>query len=112
MLRREAKSWFIGCLVILLLAATTLVSAQQRATPRHKDGAQEKAESPDSAGLILVDAFLLRPLGIAATVLGTATFIITLPFSLPTRSVDVAAKVLVAKPARYTFARTLGEVEP
>ena len=62
--------------------------------------------------MILMDALLLRPLGLAATVLGTAAFIVTLPFSLPTRSADDAAQVLVVKPATYTFARPLGEVEP
>lgn len=106
------KSWFIALLIIMLLSATTLATAQKDAKPNEVSEANETVEVPKSAGAILVDAFLLRPLGLAATVLGTAAFVVTLPFSLPTRSADDAAEVLVVKPAKYTFARPLGEVEP
>ena len=105
------KSWFMMLLIIVLLSAATPAMVQEAVK---SDGTEEAnaAEAPNAAGTMLVDAFLLRPLGLAATVLGTATFVVTLPFSLPTRSADDAAKVLVVKPARYTFARPLGEVEP
>ena len=103
------KSWFIMLLIMVLLSATTLAAAQETIKPNETD---ETLEAPNPAGMMLVDAFLLRPLGLAATVLGTATFIVTLPFSLPTRSADDAAKALVVKPAKYTFARPLGQVKP
>ena len=107
------KPWLIMFLILVLLAVTTPVAAaQDAAKPNEADEANDTLEAPDSAGMMLMDAFLLRPLGLAATVLGTAAFIVTLPFSLPTRSADDAAKVLVVKPAAYTFARPLGEVEP
>ena len=109
---RATKSCFIGSLILLLLSAATLTSAQETAMPSEEDGTNETLEAPDSAGMMLLDAFLLRPLGLAATVLGTAAFVVTLPFSLPTRSADDAAKALVVKPAKYTFARPFGEVEP
>jgi hypothetical protein len=98
--------------ILVLLSATTLAAAQEAARPMEADEASETSEAPNAAGAMLVDAFLLRPLGFAATVLGTATFLVTLPFSLPTRSADDAAKALVVKPAKYTFARPLGKVEP
>ena len=110
--QHRAKSWFIVPLILLLLAVTTPAAAQDAAKPNEADEANETLEAPDAAGRMLMDAFLLRPLGLAATVLGTAAFIVTLPISLPTRSADDAAKVLVVKPATYTFARPLGEVEP
>lgn len=106
------KSWFIGFLIIVLLSVTTLVAAQEAARPNETAESNETLEASNAAGMMLLDAFLLRPLGLAATVLGTATFIVTLPFSLPTRSADNTAKFLVVKPANYTFARPLGEVEP
>lgn len=106
------KSWFIVFLVIVLLSATALAAAQEAAKPDETDESNEMLEAPNAAGMMLLDAFLLRPLGLAATVLGTATFIATLPFSLPTRSADDAAKFLVVKPVEYTFARPLGEVDP
>jgi hypothetical protein len=65
-----------------------------------------------SAEAMIVDGLLLRPGGIVATVLGTAVFVVTLPFSIPTRSVDKAAQKLVVDPARYTFVRPLGQVDP
>ena len=106
------KSWFMMFLIIVLLSATTLAAAQEAAKPNERDDTNGTLEAPNAAGAMLVDAFLLRPLGLAATVLGTATFIVTLPFSLPTRSADDAAKVLVVTPAKYTFTRPLGEVDP
>ena len=106
------KSWFIVLLVTVLLSATTLATAQEAAKPNEANEMNETLEEPNAAGAMLLDAFVLRPLGLAATVLGTAAFIVTLPFSLPTRSADDAAEVLVVKPAKYTFARPLGKVEP
>ena len=106
------KPWLIMFLILVLLALTTPAAAQDAAKPNEADEANETLAAPDSAGMMLMDAFLLRPLGLAATVLGTAVFIVTLPFSLPTHSADDAAKVLVVKPAKYTFARPLGRVEP
>ena len=103
------KSGLIMFLILMMLAATTLATTQEATRP---DDTDETSEAPDAAGMMLLDALLLRPLGLAATVLGTAAFIVTLPFSLPTRSADDAANVLVVKPAAYTFARPLGEVEP
>ena len=106
------KSWFFLLLIIPVLLTTTPAVAREPVKLKAADKANETTEAPNGAGAMVLDAFLLRPLGLAATVLGTATFLVTLPFSLPTRSADDAAKVLVIKPAEYTFARPLGEVEP
>src|SRR5206468_12762489 len=64
-----------------------------------------------SAEAIIADGLLMRPGGIIATVLGTAVFVVTLPFSIPTRSVDKAAQKLVVDPARFTFVRPLGQID-
>ena len=103
------KAWFVVFLIIVLFSVTTLATAQKAAKPDERNKA---LEPPNPVGAMLLDGFLLRPLGLAATVLGTVAFIATLPFSLPTRSADDAAEVLVVKPAKYTFARPLGEVDP
>ena len=42
---------------------------------------------------------------------GTAVFVVTLPFSIPTKSVDKAAQKLIVDPARYTFVRPLGQID-
>ena len=64
-----------------------------------------------SAETIVVDGLLLRPGGVIATLVGSAVFVITLPFSIPTKSVEKAAQKLVVDPARYTFVRPLGQIE-
>ncbi|MGD2074777.1 MAG: hypothetical protein PVG38_07650 [Gammaproteobacteria bacterium] len=63
-----------------------------------------------SGGEMLADAFLVRPFMLVGTVLTTATFIVTLPFSALGGNVDEAATKLVAEPASYTFVRPLGEM--
>ena len=54
------------------------------------------------------DLLVLRPLGLVATVGGTALFIVSLPFSLLGGNSGEAGRVLVADPFAYTFARPLG----
>jgi hypothetical protein len=66
--------------------------------------------SQPTAGEMTVDALLLRPLGLVGTVLGTGAFIVTLPFSAIGGNVGEAADQFVVKPARYTFARPLGNI--
>jgi hypothetical protein len=63
-----------------------------------------------TGGEMLADAFLVRPFMLVGTVLTTATFIVTLPFSALGGNVDEAATKLVSEPASYTFVRPLGEM--
>ena len=65
-------------------------------------------ESGDDVAIIL-DLVILRPVGLVATVAGTVIFVCSLPISLPTGSVGKAFNALMARPASYTFVRTLGE---
>jgi hypothetical protein len=53
----------------------------------------------------MIDLFIARPLGIAAGILGTGVFILSLPFSIPTGGVDDAAEVFVVKPFQFSFGR-------
>lgn len=67
------------------------------------------AAGDDKAVAIIGDTVLVRPLGIAATAIGAAFFIVSLPFAVISGSVDGAAQDLVVKPAKFTFTRPLGE---
>ena len=60
---------------------------------------------------ILADGLIARPLGLIATVIGAAAFVVTLPFTIPSKSTDRAAATLVADPARYTFKRPIGQLD-
>ncbi len=71
--------------------------------------ASDQATNPPSAEAIVLDAILIRPLGIASIAAGTVFFIVALPFTIPSRSVGVAARRLVAEPFKFTFTRPVGE---
>ncbi len=63
-----------------------------------------------SAGAVVSDVLVLRPLGFVGTVLGGAAFIVSLPVTLATHKVDRAEKLLVQEPYDYTFERPLGQM--
>ena len=65
-------------------------------------------DTTPSAGAMFADAVVARPIGAVITVLGTAAFVVTLPFSALGGNVDEAADKLVVSPARETFVRCLG----
>ncbi len=62
-----------------------------------------------NAGTMVIDFVLVRPVAIVALVLGSAFFVVTLPFSAIGGNVKAAVKSLVVKPAKYSFVRPLGE---
>jgi hypothetical protein len=51
------------------------------------------------------DLFIARPLGIIAGVAGTGVFVLALPFTIPTGSVDKSAKMFIVEPFRFSFVR-------
>jgi hypothetical protein len=52
-----------------------------------------------------IDLLIARPLGIAAGIVGTGFFILSLPFTIPTRGVDDAAQMFIVKPFKFSFGR-------
>lgn len=101
-MHRTPQQIFVATMIMFLLLTTSLVQAQETAS--HQTSREPTAEA------MLADAFVVRPFGIAATVLGSVAFVVSLPFTLPTRSVDKAAQKLVVDPAKFTFARPLGQM--
>lgn len=61
-----------------------------------------------TASAMLTDAILARPALMVLTAVGTATFLVTLPFSALGGNVAEAGKTLVVGPAKSTFFRCLG----
>ena len=104
MFRSRMRSGIALTMVLLLLYATSLVHAVE-------DSYMNKDRGDVSAEAILVDGLILRPAGVLATIVGSVAFVVTLPFSIPTRNVDKAAQKLVVDPAKYTFARPMGQIE-
>ena len=92
------KSLVSAVAAVCMLLTTSLARADQYAT-----------DVPPTAEAMAGDALVVRPLGLAATILGTATFIVALPFTLLSGSVGSSAKVLIGEPASYTFSRPIGQ---
>ena len=60
------------------------------------------------SGYMTADICAARPVGIASTILGAATFIIASPFAAWGGNLDQSYTELVIKPFNYTFKRPLG----
>jgi len=51
------------------------------------------------------DLAVARPLSVAAGVVGAGIFVVTLPFTIPTKSTDAAAKIFIVRPFKFSFVR-------
>lgn len=93
-----ARQFIIFCVIAALL----LISS-----PAYAQGSSDK-ENPDS-GKMAFDLLLMRPFGMIATVLGSAAFVVSLPFSFMGGNVEPAYEKMIEDPASYTFNRPLGD---
>jgi hypothetical protein len=63
---------------------------------------QDKASNDE---LNMMDLLVARPLGIVAAAAGTCVFVVSLPFTLPTRSVGDSFNLFVVEPWKFSFVR-------
>jgi len=70
-----------------------------------------EVDDAPSAEAMALDLFISRPLSLVGTVLGTAVFIVALPFNALTLNFADPARRLIVEPAKYTFVRKLGDLE-
>src|SRR5262249_55323035 len=82
------KTLLIGLLALMLSVGPVLAYEEQEQANRQPRGEE-----------IMADAFVARPLGLVAMVLGAVTFVVSLPFTLPSGSTDSAQKALLKAPA-------------
>jgi hypothetical protein len=92
------------------LASMMSVSMAASATDVIEGGSATVASRP-SVWAMGIDAGLVRPVGIAATIIGAGIFVVTLPFSLLGGNMKESAETLVGAPAKMTFLRCLGCTE-
>ncbi len=71
-------------------------------------GYTQAVEEDPSALAMAGDLIIARPLLLAATVVGTAFYVVSLPFSLAGGNAGEAGQTLVVGPAKSTFVRCLG----
>lgn len=68
---------------------------------------QEVDEDPTALAMA-GDLIIARPVGLVVTVIGTAAYLVSLPFSLAGGNAKQAGETLVVGPAMTTFVRCLG----
>lgn len=95
----KRRSRHLSGVLALLLAVTPLWAAAQ----------QDDTVSGDKGTDMVVDAVVMRPLGLAATAIGTVLTVVALPFTIPSGSVQSSAHEWIVRPAEYTFKRPLGD---
>lgn len=78
--------------------------------PLRADEYRTPQEHTDTCDMV-VDTVICRPAGLVATAVGTALWVVSLPFSLAGGNEEEARKKLVYEPAAYTFKRPLGSRE-
>jgi hypothetical protein len=74
-------------------------------------GANTASASSDDDLKVAADTLVVRPVCLAATVIGAGLFVVTLPIAALSRSIKKTAHALVIRPARATFTRPLGDME-
>ncbi|BBO75460.1 hypothetical protein DSCW_28770 [Desulfosarcina widdelii] len=90
---------------IILLTALALI-----AVPCTTCLAGELDQDSDLVGgKMAADGLIVRPLGLCATVIGGAVFIVSLPFSALGGNTKPAYDHLLADPFNFTFNRPLGD---
>ena len=94
---KKKTSIFAAALLILAFSSVSLASTQG-------------SSSTPSAGALVSDVLVLRPLGFAGTILGGAAFVVSLPVTVASHKVDRAEKLLVEEPYDYAFERPLGQM--
>ena len=87
---------------LLILLAVLLFAL---ARPGHANAASGQGTA------MIADVVLVRPICFAATAIGSAFFVLSLPFALASGSVDDTAEALVVVPAKATFTRPVGDFE-
>jgi hypothetical protein len=98
---------FIAHAVAIAALAVCAAAPAAEAEPM----AESEPDNAPSAEAMSLDLFLVRPLSLVGTVLGTAVFIVSTPFCLLAWNFEDPARRLVVEPAKYTFARELGDLD-
>lgn len=103
-------------ILVVMLAVSLLWSLSGTATAgvlgysmdRADKGFQDKPNAEPSASVVAADGLIARPLGLATTIAGTGLFLVTLPFSIPSGSVNESAQGMIVRPGGWTFVRPMG----
>jgi hypothetical protein len=92
-----------------LCLSAALLAASLPAYANDTNNVDPENNNTPSGTAMAADIFLLRPLSLAATAIGTGIFIAGLPFEAVSNSIPAASHRLIVEPGEFTFTRPLGE---
>lgn len=92
--------------VILLAAFILLISAPAQAIHEYAPGIDKDTGAAD----IVIDVLITRPIGFLGLIGGSVAYVLTLPASKATDSVERAKLHFITEPYKYTFERPLGDI--
>ena len=95
---------------LLLFLAVSVVVGSSYSTGWALDTSWNEND-PMTDGWNMIDVVVARPFGIAAAILGSAVFIVSLPFTIPTGSVSNAADMFIVNPLRISIDRKFPDEE-
>jgi len=101
------KKILVSCLLAMALTVSPLSGLAANVIEAEMNSNKE----PPDPGAMLIDLIVVRPLGLVATLGGSAIFIVSLPFSALGGNAEDALESLVVSPAEFTFKRPLGEFD-
>ena len=94
--KRRACAAALTLSLVLLTSGTSVAAENDSGKPSGED--------------MLLDAVAVRPLTLAASAVGLAAWVVTLPFTVPSGGALDAGQSWVVEPLEYTFIRPLGEI--
>ncbi|WP_022976344.1 hypothetical protein [Nevskia ramosa] len=95
--------------VLSLAAASASAQSSNGGSGTNGSGYEVDNTGAPSGMAMAADLLIARPLGLAATLLGTAVFVVSLPFQALAGNFADPAQSLVVEPATFTFTRPLGQ---
>ncbi len=97
------KTLPIALALIAIVACPLIAKAAgayaRRVAPHHQ---------PQPLARVVTDVLVVRPVGAAGLVLGTAGTIVAIPVAVPSGNMNKVSDTLVRKPYDFTFRRPLG----
>jgi hypothetical protein len=100
----KMKNFKKNIIVLLLMAIIMTTFAVQPVSA-------ESLSTETTAGGMIVDLFIFRPLSITATAVGCVVYVVALPFTVWSKDrLNAAGKNLVVVPGEYAFVRPLGDI--
>jgi hypothetical protein len=79
--------------------------------PAQAQAYDQVVDETPTAEAMTFDLFIMRPLSLAGTLVGTVVYVVALPVNLITLNLADPARRLIVEPAKYTFVRDLGDLD-